>query len=82
MKRVEFETKINVDVKIGEKSVDECLKEIADSCHVGLEDSTCQQSEYEKFLENEDYASALRLLENRICILEGALCTILELLDD
>lgn len=82
MKRVQLETKISIDAKIGEKSVDEYLREIADCCHEGLEDSTCQQSETVKCLENEDYASALRILENRVSILEGVLCTILEILDD
>lgn len=58
MKRVEFETKINIDAKIGDKSVNENL------------------------IDKEDYASAFRLLEDKIEVLEGTLCNILDYLED
>lgn len=58
MKRVEFETKINIDAKIGDKSANENL------------------------IDKEDYASAFRLLEDKIEVLEGTLCNILDYLED
>lgn len=53
MKRVEFETKINIDAKIGDKSVNECLSEIAGFCHYGLEYSSGKNAEYENLIDKE-----------------------------
>lgn len=82
MKRVEIETKISVDAKIGEKSVDEYLRDIADICHERLEISTSQNEQCEMLYEDGNYEELYDKMESRISLLEGTLCRILDYLED
>lgn len=69
MKKVEIVTKTSVEVNIGGKPVNSYLSQIANLCHDSLELSTSKQE-------------ACSTLENRVSILESAICETLNYLED
>lgn len=82
MKSVEIVTKTSVEVNIGGKPVSELLKDISDLCHEGLECSTSKQEGCEMLYEDGEYEDYYNDMEDRVSVLEGTLCRILDLLGD
>lgn len=82
MKKVEIVTKTSVEVNIGGKPVNSYLSQIANLCHDSLELSTSKQEEYETLYEDNMFEEACSNLENRVSILESAICEILNYLED
>ena len=82
MKKVEIVTKISVEVNLGGKPVNELLGEIADLCHDRLEYSTSKNKGCETLYEDGEYEDYRNDMEDRVSVLEGTLCCILDLLED
>lgn len=82
MKRVEIVTKTSVEVNLGGKPVNEFLGDVADICHTSLEYSTSKNEGCETLYEDQEYEDYRNDMEDRISVLEGAICRILDLLED
>lgn len=82
MKRVEIVTKTSVEVNIGGKPVNELLGDIADICHVNLEYSTSKNELCSSLYEEKRFQAAYNTAIDRVSALEGAICQILDLLED
>lgn len=82
MKQIEIVTKTNIEVNIDGKPVSELLKNISDLCHESLKYSTSKQEGCEMLYEDGEYEDYYNDMEDRVSILEGTLCRILELLGD
>lgn len=82
MKKVEIVTKTSVEVNLGGKPVNEFLGDIADICHTSLEYSTSKNEGCETLYEDSEYEDYRNDMEDRVSVLEGALCRILNLLED
>ena len=77
MKQVKVKVETIVETMIGDKPVNELLGDIADICHTSLEYSTSKNEGCETLYE--DYRNDM---EDRVSVLEGTLCRILDLLED
>ena len=82
MKKVEIVTKTSVEVNLGGKPVNELLGDIADICHTSLKYSTSKEQGCEMQYEDNEYEDYRNDMEDRVSVLEGALCRILDLLED
>jgi len=82
MKRVKVKIETTVETMLGDKPVNEVLKEIADLCHERLEYSTSKNEGCEKLYEDQEYEDYRNDMEDRVTVLEGAICRILDLLED
>jgi hypothetical protein len=82
MKKVEIVTKTSVEVNLGGKPVNEFLGDITDICHTSLEYSTSKNEGCETLYEDGEYEDYRNDMEDRVSVLEGALCQILDLLED
>ena len=82
MKQVKVKIETSVEATLGDKPVNELLKDIADLCHERLEYSTSKNEGCEKLYENCEYEDYRNDMEYRVDTLEGALCQILNLLED
>lgn len=67
---------------LGDKPVNEFLGDVADICHTSLEYSTSKYEWCETLYENQEYEDYRNDMEDRVSVLEGALCRILGLLED
>lgn len=82
MKKFEIKTQTSIEVSLGGKPVNELLGDIADICHTTLEYSTSKQEGCEMLYEDQEYEDYRNDMEYRVETLEGALCQILDLLED
>ena len=78
--KVKIET--SVEATLGDKPVNELLKYIADLCHERLEYSTSKHEGCETLYEDQEYEDYRNDMEDRVSVLEGTLCRILNLLED
>lgn len=67
---------------LGDKPVNELLGDIADICHTSLEYSTSKNEGCETLYEDQEYEDYRNDMEDRLSVLEGAICKILNLLED
>lgn len=74
--------KVKIETTLGGKPVNELLKDIADLCHERLEYSTSKNEGCEMLYEDQEYEDYRNDMEDRVSVLEGALCQILDLLED
>ena len=72
----------NSRTMLGDKPVNGLLNDIADLCHERLEYSTSKQEECEILYEDSEYEDYRNDMEDRVSVLEGCLCRILDLLED
>lgn len=82
MKQVKVKIETSVETTLGNKPVNEVLKEIADLCHERLEYSTSKNEGCEMLYEDQEYEDYRDDMEDRVSVLEGALCQILDLLEE
>lgn len=82
MKQVKVKIETTVETMLGDKPVNELLNDIADLCHERLEYSTSKQEVCEILYEDGEYEDYRNDMEDRVSVLEGALCHILDLLED
>lgn len=82
MKQVKIKIETSVEATLGDKPVNELLKDIAKLCHERLQYSTSKNEGCEMLYEDQEYEDYRNDMEDRVSVLEGALCQILDLLDD
>lgn len=82
MKQVKIKIETSVEATLGDKPVNELLKDIAKLCHERLQYSTSKNEGCETLYEDQEYEDYRNDMEDRISVLEGAICRILELLED
>lgn len=82
MKRVKVKIETTVETMLGDKPVNEFLGDVADICHTSLEYSILKSEGCETLYEDQEYEDYRNDMEDRVTVLEGALCRILELLED
>lgn len=82
MKQVKIKIETSVEATLGDKPVNELLKDIAELCHERLQYSTSKNEGCEMLYENGEYEDYRNDMEDRASVLEGALCQILDLLED
>lgn len=82
MKQIKVKIETTVETTLGGKPVNELLREIADLCHERLRYSTSKQEGCEALYEGNEYEDYRTDMDDRVTVLEGALCQILDLLDD
>lgn len=82
MKQVKVKIETSVETTLGGKPVNELIKEIADLCHERLEYSTSKNEGCETLYEDSEYEDYRNDMEDRVSVLEGTLCRILDLLED
>lgn len=78
--KIKIET--SVEATLGDKPVNELLKDIAELCHERLQYSTSKNEGCEMMYEDGEYEDYRNDMEDRVSVLEGALCHILDLLED
>lgn len=78
--KIKIET--SVEATLGDKPVNELLKDIAKLCHERLQYSTSKNEGCEMLYEDQEYEDYRNDMEDRVSVLEGALCRILDLLED
>lgn len=76
------QVKVKIETTLGGKPVNELLKDIADLCHERLRYSTSKNEGCEMLYEDQEYEDYRNDMEDRVSVLEGALCQILDLLED
>ncbi|MBU3807738.1 MAG: hypothetical protein H9802_04865, partial [Candidatus Phocaeicola faecipullorum] len=81
-KQVKIKIETNVEATLGDKPVNELLKDIAKLCHERLQYSTSKNEGCEMLYEDQEYEDYRNDMEDRVSVLEGALCHILDLLED
>lgn len=82
MKQVKIKIETSVEATLGDKLVNELLKDIAKLCHERLQYSTSKNEGCEMLYEDQEYEDYRNDMEDRVSVLEGALCRILDLLED
>ena len=82
MKQVKLKIETTVEAILGDKPVNELLKDITDLCHERLEYSTSKNDGCEMLYEDQEYEDYRNDMEDRVSVLEGALCQILDMLGD
>lgn len=82
MKQVKLKIETTVEAMIGDKPVNELLNDIAKLCHERLEYSTSKQEGCETLYEDQEYEDYRNDMEDRVSVLEGTLCRILDILED
>lgn len=82
MKQVKVKIETTVETMLDDKPVNEFLVDVADICHTSLEYSTSKHEGCETLYEDGKYEDYRNDMEDRMSVLEGALCRILDLLED
>ncbi len=82
MKQVKVKIETTVETMLGDKPVNEFLVDVADICHTSLEYSTSKHEGCETLYEDQEYEDYRNDMEDRLSVLEGAICKILNLLED
>ena len=82
MKRVKVKIETSVEIMLGDKPVNEVLSDVTDICHTSLQYSTSKNEGCEMLYEDQEYEDYRNDMEDRVSVLEGALCHILDLLED
>lgn len=82
MKQVKVKIETTVETMLGDKPVNEFLGDVADICHTSLEYSTSKNEGCEMLYENGEYEDYRNDMADRVTVLEGAICRILNLLED
>lgn len=82
MKQVKIKIETSVETTLGGKSVNELLKDIVDLCHKTLKYSTSKEEGCEMLYEDQEYEDYKNDMEDRVTVLENALNSILEQLED
>lgn len=82
MKQVKIKIETTVEATLGDKPVNDLLKDIADLCHKTLKYSTSKEEGCEMLYEDQEYEDYRNDMEDRVTTLEGALYQILDLLED
>lgn len=82
MKQVKIKIETSVEATLGDKPVNELLKDIAKLCHERLQYSHQKNEGCEMLYEDQEYEDYRNDMEDRVSVLEGALCRILDLLED
>lgn len=82
MKKVETKISTTVEVTVGGESVNEVLNNISSICHKSIEYSSSKDEGCNTLYEDQEYEDYRNDMEDRISVLEGAICRILELLED
>ena len=82
MKQVKIKIETSVEATLGDKPVNELLKDIAKLCHERLQYSTSKNEGCEMLYEDQEYEDYRNDMEDRVSVLEGAFCRILDLLED
>lgn len=82
MKQVKVKIETSVETMLCDKPVNELLGDIADICHTSLEYSTSKNEGCETLYEDQEYEDYRNDMEDRVSVLEGTLCRILNLLED
>ena len=82
MKQVKIKIETTVEVTLGDKPVNDFLKDIADLCHKTLKYSTSKEKGCEMLYEDQEYEDYRNDMEDRVTTLEGAIYQILDLLEN
>lgn len=82
MKQVKIKIETSVEATLGDKPVNELLKDIAKLCHERLKYSTSKNEGCEMLYEDGEYEDYRIDMEDRVAALESALYQILDLLED
>lgn len=82
MKPVKIKIETTVEATLGDKPVNDLLKDIADLCHKTLKYSTSKEKGCEMLYEDQEYEDYRNDMEDRVTTLEGAIYQILDLLED
>lgn len=82
MRRVKVKIETSVETMLGDKPVNEFLSDVADICHTSLEYSTSKNEGCETLYDNGEYEDYRNDMADRVTVLEGAICRILDLLED
>lgn len=82
MKKVETKISTTVEVTVGGESVNEVLNNISSICHKSIEYSSSKDEGCNTLYEDQEYEDYRNDMEDRVSVLEGALCRILDLLED
>lgn len=81
MKRVKIKIETSVEAMLGEKAVNDVLKDIGDLCYKSLKYSTSKEEGCETLYEDSEYEDYRCDMEDRVSTLEGTLRRILDMLD-
>lgn len=82
MKQVKIKIETIVEATLGDKPVNDLLKDIADLCHKTLKYSTSKEKGCEMLYEDQEYEDYRNDMEDRVTTLEGAIYQILDLLEN
>lgn len=82
MKPVKIKIETTVEATLGDKPVNDLLKDIADLCHKTLKYSTSKEKGCEMLYEDQEYEDYKNDMEDRVTTLEGAIYQILDLLEN
>lgn len=82
MKQAKVKIETSVETSIDGKPVNELLQDIADLCHERLEYSTSKNEGCDTLYEDQEYEDYRNNMEDRVSVLEGTLCRILDMLED
>ena len=82
MKQVKIKIETTVEATLGDKPVNDLLKDIADLCHKTLKYSTSKEKGCEMLYEDQEYEDYRNDMEERVTTLEGAIYQILDLLEN
>lgn len=82
MKQVKIKIETTVEATLGDKPVNDLLKDIADLCHKTLKYSTSKEKGCEMLYEVQEYEDYRNDMEDRVTTLEGAIYQILDLLEN
>ncbi|MFR5893105.1 MAG: hypothetical protein ACLUGY_01505 [Phocaeicola massiliensis] len=82
MKPVKIKIETTVEATLGDKPVNDLLKDIADLCHKTLKYSTSKEKGCEMLYEDQEYEDYRNDMEDRVTTLEGAIYQILDLLEN
>lgn len=82
MKQVKIKIETTVEATLGDKPVNDLLKDIADLCHKTLKYLTSKEKGCEMLYEDQEYEDYRNDMEDRVTTLEGAIYQILDLLEN
>lgn len=82
MKQVKVKIETSVETMLGDKPVNELLKDIVNLCHERLKYSTSKNEGCEMLYEDGEYEDYRIDMEDRVATLESALYQILDLLEN
>lgn len=82
MKQVKIKIETTIEATLGDKPVNDLLKDIADLCHKTLKYSTSKEKGCEMLYEDQEYEDYRNDMEDRVTTLEGAIYQILDLLEN